>query len=124
MQVGETLELTEVVAMPHATAIMQGDNLHGMYVVCGSGLHFKKDDGVDSVCELFAMLLSCYYFLDLSYFAAYGLLAVLDRFVLHADDRPAQKKTRGRKKKEPTSLESFIEKLQKFKDAEEIGKKS
>ena len=82
--VGDTISPVTVLAMPHCIVLMDGDQLCGMLINCCDRLVFKIEP-VNHVWEVLLSLLGCYYVYDLQYFAAFGLLSVLDKHVAQSE---------------------------------------
>lgn len=115
----KNIPTVDVIAMPHAIVIMDGDRVQSLMIVICEGLAFQIPS-IEDVPTAFLLLISCYYSLDLDYFTAFGLLKVVDKFVFHpgqgkgpSPKRPKQKKG-GRKKKEPECLLQFFSKFEDF----------
>lgn len=99
--------------MPHCAVFLNADDgLVGMVLVLRTGMAFNLP--TKAVWEVFCLLISCYYVFDLEYFAAYGLLSVLDKYIFQVDEELHPPKSKRKRKKKPSCLEAFLEKYNQF----------
>lgn len=104
-----------VTAMPHGIAFIDGGKLKSSLIVCSPGLTYEIEK-VEFPADFFMLILSCYYVFDLEYFAAFGLLSILDRYILHPNEITARPRpSRSKKKKTSHGLSAFMEKLEGFR---------
>lgn len=114
IQIGVDIVPQDVLAMPHCFIFLEGDDVHGMLLVLKTGIAYIVPD-VRTVWEALCLLISTYYVFDLQYFAAFGLLAVLDKYIFHVGDElvpPPSKKSK--KKRMSSNLDTFMERFDKF----------
>ena len=101
--------------MPHCFVFFDDeDNMKGMLLIFKTGAAYQLPN-VEHVWQIFSVLMSMYYVFDLQYFAAFGVLSVLDKYIFHMDDEPGLVPPPSKRaKKNSTPLAVFMEKFDAF----------